>query len=107
MIKHFLELVLNNLVENALKYSGSNIIIELKDDKISVIDSGIGIKEEHLEKITSKFYRVEKNSWWKWNYLKEKLKYQKISQILLKYVIVYLLGFLSATILLGLRFLGS
>lgn len=61
--KTLLELVLNNLVENALKYSGSNIIIELKDDKISVIDSGIGIKEEHLEKITSKFYRVEKNSW--------------------------------------------
>lgn len=61
--KTLLELVLNNLLENALKYSGSNIIIELKDDKISVIDSGIGIKEEHLEKITSKFYRVEKNSW--------------------------------------------
>ena len=28
-----------------------------------MVDSGIGIKNEHLEKVTSKFYRVDKNSW--------------------------------------------
>jgi len=58
-----LELVLINLVDNALKYSNSDVVIESNEKRISVIDSGIGIKEEHLEKITSKFYRVEKNSW--------------------------------------------
>ncbi|MEK6659720.1 MAG: ATP-binding protein, partial [Campylobacterota bacterium] len=61
--KTMLELVLINLVDNALKYSSGDIIIESNDKKVSVIDSGIGIKEEHLEKITSKFYRVDKNSW--------------------------------------------
>ncbi len=61
--KTMLELVLINLVDNALKYSNSDVVIESNDKRISVIDSGIGIKEEHLEKITSKFYRVDKNSW--------------------------------------------
>ncbi|MDD5400329.1 MAG: ATP-binding protein [Sulfurimonas sp.] len=61
--KTMLELVLINLVDNALKYSRGNVIIEFKEKKISVKDSGIGIKDEHLEKITSKFYRVDKNSW--------------------------------------------
>lgn len=61
--KTMIELVLTNLVDNALKYSSGNVFIELNDKKIVVKDSGIGIKEEHLEKITGKFYRVEKNSW--------------------------------------------
>jgi signal transduction histidine kinase len=61
--KTMIELVLTNLVDNALKYSSSNVFIELNDKKIVVKDSGIGIKDEHLEKITGKFYRVEKNSW--------------------------------------------
>jgi len=61
--KTMLELVIINLVDNALKYSSGDVIIEFKETKISVKDSGIGIKEEHLEKITSKFYRVDKNSW--------------------------------------------
>lgn len=61
--KTMLELVIINLVDNALKYSSGDIIIESNDKKVSVTDSGIGIKEEHLEKITSKFYRVDKNSW--------------------------------------------
>lgn len=38
---------------------------------------------------------------------KREIKISKNISNLLKYVIVYLLGFLSATILLGLRFLGS
>ncbi|MBS4067640.1 MAG: HAMP domain-containing sensor histidine kinase [Sulfurimonas sp.] len=61
--KTMLELVLINLVDNALKYSNGDVVIESNEKRISIIDSGIGIKEEHLEKITSKFYRVEKNSW--------------------------------------------
>ncbi|QOY54170.1 sensor histidine kinase [Candidatus Sulfurimonas marisnigri] len=61
--KTMLELVLINLVDNAMKYSSGDVKIILKDEKISIQDSGIGIKEEHLDKVTSKFYRVDKNSW--------------------------------------------
>ena len=61
--KTMLELVLINLVDNALKYSNDDVKIVLDFDKISVIDNGIGIKEEDIEKVTSKFYRVDKNSW--------------------------------------------
>lgn len=61
--KTMLELALINLVDNALKYSGSDVVVELKDKKISVIDSGIGIKEEDIKRITDKFYRVDKNRW--------------------------------------------
>ena len=61
--KTMIELVLINLLDNALKYSQNDVYLTLTEDKLSVKDSGIGIKEEHLDKVTSKFYRVEKNSW--------------------------------------------
>ncbi|MEO1954086.1 MAG: HAMP domain-containing sensor histidine kinase [Campylobacterales bacterium] len=61
--KTMLELVLINLVDNALKYSKDDVKIILRQNKIIVADKGIGIKEDDLEKVTSKFYRVEKNSW--------------------------------------------
>lgn len=61
--KTMLELVLINLVDNALKYSKSDVVISVKDDMLSVRDSGIGMKEEHLDKVTIKFYRIDKNSW--------------------------------------------
>jgi signal transduction histidine kinase len=61
--KTMLELALINLVDNALKYSKGDVVIELKDNKVSVIDSGIGIKEEDIKRITDKFYRVDKNRW--------------------------------------------
>jgi len=58
-----IELVLINLVDNALKYSDSDVKVVLKEDELYVKDRGIGIKEEHLDKVSSKFYRVKKNSW--------------------------------------------
>ncbi|MDQ1244367.1 MAG: two-component system, OmpR family, phosphate regulon sensor histidine kinase PhoR [Campylobacterota bacterium] len=61
--KTMLELALINLVDNALKYSKNDVVIKLKNKKISVIDSGIGIKDEHLKRISDKFYRVDKNRW--------------------------------------------
>ncbi|RLA77712.1 MAG: sensor histidine kinase [Epsilonproteobacteria bacterium] len=61
--KTMLELVLVNLVDNALKYSHSDVKIILNDDLLTVEDHGIGIKEENIDKVTTKFYRVEKNSW--------------------------------------------
>ena len=61
--KTMLELVLINLVDNALKYSSSDVKIIFKDNKLLVEDNGIGIKAEELDKVTTKFYRVDKNSW--------------------------------------------
>ncbi|MCF6308995.1 MAG: HAMP domain-containing histidine kinase [Sulfurimonas sp.] len=61
--KTMLELVLINLVDNALKYSNGDVKIIFYDNKLMVEDNGVGIKEEELKKVTSKFYRVDKNSW--------------------------------------------
>lgn len=56
-------IVLNNLIENALKYSEDEIEISFDAASIEVIDSGIGIAKKDLEKITEKFYRVQQNRW--------------------------------------------
>jgi len=59
MIEH----VLINLTENALKYSEDTVTIRCMPDRLEVIDAGIGIDAEDLEKITKRFYRVERLSW--------------------------------------------
>ena len=61
--KTMLELILINLMDNALKYSKDDVIVVLEGQRLLVKDSGIGIKEDELQKVTSKFYRVDKNSW--------------------------------------------
>ena len=59
------EQVLRNLVQNAIKYSpdGGEIIIagEFKDGEVivSVGDEGIGIPQEHQDKVFDRFYRVD------------------------------------------------
>lgn len=61
------EVVLTNLLENAVNYSppGSEIVVESAVDPatdmvtISVIDQGIGIASEYHEKIFDQFYRVD------------------------------------------------
>jgi signal transduction histidine kinase len=50
-------------MDNALKYSKSDVVVALEGQRLLVKDSGIGIKEDELQKVTSKFYRVDKNSW--------------------------------------------
>lgn len=55
--------VITNLVENAFKYSEDEVTIEFDASKISIIDSGIGISKKNIDNITSKFYRVNENSW--------------------------------------------
>ena len=58
-----IELVIVNLVDNALKYSEEEVSITLTEHTLSIRDKGIGIAPAELDKITSKFYRVQKNRW--------------------------------------------
>lgn len=61
--KTMMELVITNLIDNALKYSEEEVSVTLTDTTLSVRDKGIGIAASELDKITSKFYRVQKNRW--------------------------------------------
>jgi len=58
-----MEVVLKNLIENALKYSKDEITIQLQNHKVCVIDKGVGIKQKDIEKVTKKFYRSGTHSW--------------------------------------------
>ncbi len=60
-----IEVVLINLIENAVKYSDPGLPITLGADRqgdevvLWVADQGMGIPEEHLERIFDRFYRVD------------------------------------------------
>jgi len=56
--------VLQNLAENALKYAGSGKLVEIivrrngEWAEVSVRDHGPGIAEQHIPRLTERFYRV-------------------------------------------------
>lgn len=58
-----LEVVLKNLMENALKYSKEEIKVFIGESGISVADKGIGISSSDIDKVTKKFYRSGTHSW--------------------------------------------
>ena len=61
--KTMIDMAITNLIDNAIKYSEDEVTLRLTDNTVEVIDRGIGIAPQELELITSKFYRVQKNSW--------------------------------------------
>ena len=58
--------LLINLIENAIKYNkvGGTVTVKVLEDNehihLSVSDTGIGVKEEHLKRLFERFYRVDK-----------------------------------------------
>lgn len=56
-------IAISNLIENALKYSQEDVIIEINENSISITDKGIGISQENLENIFKKYYRATSNNW--------------------------------------------
>ncbi|MCM1451485.1 MAG: HAMP domain-containing histidine kinase [Clostridium sp.] len=58
--KSHLANVLNNLIDNSIKYSGESVDIHLmiNSDRILVKDNGIGIPQKSMPFIFDKFYRV-------------------------------------------------
>ena len=58
--KEHLSNVMNNLIDNAIKYSGERVDIKIRSntDEISVSDNGIGIPQKSIPYLFNKFYRV-------------------------------------------------
>jgi two-component system sensor histidine kinase SenX3 len=60
-----LTMAVKNLIENAILYSdnGAQVGVGLREDdgiaQISVTDTGVGIDNEHLERIFERFYRAD------------------------------------------------
>ena len=61
--KALMEIVVKNLIENALKYSKEVVEIKIEGNRVSVIDKGVGISAAHLDKVTKKFFRSGEHSW--------------------------------------------
>lgn len=66
-IRQILDEMVYNICENAIKYNveGGKVSVwvgnTLDGPKLSVFDTGIGIPEEHLDRIFERFYRVDKS----------------------------------------------
>lgn len=58
--KTHLSNILNNLIDNAIKYSGDSVAITISGNEreISVTDNGIGIPAKSIPYLFNKFYRV-------------------------------------------------
>ena len=64
--KEKIEQVATNLIENSIKYGRENgsteiVIQDLIENKLIVrfTDNGIGVKEEHVDRLFERFYRVD------------------------------------------------
>ena len=53
------KLLIRNLLDNAIRYcpDGSNIELQLDRNSISVVDNGLGVEPEQLNRLSERFYR--------------------------------------------------
>jgi signal transduction histidine kinase len=58
-----IEIVIKNLIENGLKYSKDDVRVKIDKDRVSIIDRGVGISPENIDKVTKRFFRIEEHSW--------------------------------------------
>ncbi len=58
-----MEMVLSNLIDNALKYSSEAVTIRIGPDRVSVSDRGIGIESADRDQVVKKFYRTGGRNW--------------------------------------------
>ena len=61
--KTMMEIVISNLIDNALKYSDDTIHVSIEENALHVKDNGVGIRAEDIEKVTQKFFRSNTHSW--------------------------------------------
>ncbi|WP_299716352.1 HAMP domain-containing sensor histidine kinase [uncultured Tenacibaculum sp.] len=60
--KFYMSTVLSNILENAVKYGGTELEVQLKHNKgieIIISDNGIGISKKDIQQIFNKFFRAE------------------------------------------------
>jgi len=62
-VRQLLYEVLYNLWDNAIRYNvpGGEVRIQVEDRALTVTDTGIGIPQEHAERVFERFYRVDKS----------------------------------------------
>ncbi len=61
--KALMDIVIKNLIENALKYSKEAVEVSIVGRRIEVTDKGVGISAENIDKVTKKFFRTDEHSW--------------------------------------------
>ena len=62
-VRRMLQEIVYNLCDNAIKYNvpGGNVNIHVDGKKLIVRDTGIGIPQEHQDRVFERFYRVDKS----------------------------------------------
>ena len=62
-VRRMLHEVVYNLCDNAIKYNvpGGSVTIHVEHNRLTVLDTGIGIPAEHIDRIFERFYRVDKS----------------------------------------------
>ena len=61
--KALMDIVIKNLIENALKYSKEVVEVTIEGKRVMITDKGVGISSKNIEKVTKKFFRTEEHSW--------------------------------------------